>query len=86
MVNLYFIGGILAPREVDSGCGIRVIKCTGEHDASVSAWFDGDAGEVSAKNIVTGIAPVVVYIGPGLAELIAGVPSFRCASFNLEGF
>lgn len=71
MVNLDGAGGVFSLLKIDGGCGVRVVEYSSDHLASACARFDGDAGEVSAEDVVTCIAPVVVYICPGLAELFA---------------
>ena len=57
--------------KIDGGGGVRVIEYSSHHLAASSTRFDGDAGEVSAEDVVSGIAPVMVYICPGCPELFA---------------
>lgn len=70
---------------------VGVVEGAGQDDAPVRSWLHGDTGQVPAKYIVAGVAPVVAarhvhIVGPRRPEGVAAVSGFRGAPLDRQGF
>ena len=83
MVDLHLGAGRLAADEVDPLAGVGIgVEQPGEHHAVVRGRVQHLVEQVAAQDVVAGVAPVAVDVGPGLAELVTVVPGHRGAALD----
>ena len=70
--------------EINHRGGVRVDEPTAGHHAIVRTGLVSLVGEVTVEDVVARVAPVVVDVGPCLAELVARIAGFRCTSLDRQ--
>lgn len=85
VVNLDIGTGVLAADEVDRGARVLVGQCACRDDAVVGTGLERLLSQVAGEDVITCVAAVVVCVGPGGPELIAGVTSLWGSALDRDG-
>src|SRR6185312_17433290 len=83
-------GRVCGPGEGHGLRAVRIVQQAGEHQAVPGTRLEDDLHEVTAEDVVAGVAAVVAtddvdIIGPRVAELRAGVAGLRGPALDRQG-